>query len=213
MPSKPNTLIIGAALFLLGILSLFWPGISFGLTSVTFLGAGLALLLLYRTKRKIWSLAAGVLLSYIGVMNFLKPYLGNFFSLNMLSAMFFIVPAIIFLVLFYDRNKRNLLLPACLMLWFGVFILLKDLYMFERNMPALFFACIGLAFLTLYILGRDIFGKWPVFGAAAMGIIWLFTMVWGRGYVGSFFDLLPRIASAALIAVSIIIIVSAIRKK
>ncbi|MCL2698802.1 MAG: hypothetical protein FWE68_00655, partial [Defluviitaleaceae bacterium] len=40
------------------------------------------------------------------------------------ASMFFIVPGIIFMVLCYDKNKRGLFVPACVMLLLGGYFML-----------------------------------------------------------------------------------------
>lgn len=213
MPSKRNQLILAAVLLVAGIVFLINPDIGFGMTSLVPFAAGAAFLLLYHTKRKAWSLFMGVAFMGIGIVNFIGSHLGSYSLLNAVGSMFFIVPAVIFLVLYFDKNRRGLLIPACFMLWFGIFTFLKSFYAFEGSGFALFCGCIGLAFLMLYVIAKRIYGRWTLYGAAAFGAVSVTAFLFTGDSAVAIIDAFPQFAAACVIAAGIIILLRAVRRR
>jgi len=126
MISKRNQILFGVILLILGITTL-WKDVFVinykqMLPFVLLFVGGFAFLLLYRTKRKNWALFIGSHLVYIAVLT-VKIGKFSFFSL-MFPSMFFIVPGIVLLVLYFDKNKHRLLIPGSLLLFFGVWLII-----------------------------------------------------------------------------------------
>jgi len=118
---KPNKILVGIILVLVGVFSLLRNYIPFNFGMLMMLVTGLALLLLYRQKKAVWSLFAGAYLTYFGALQFLG-WVGIRLGGHVFVGMFFIVPGIIFMVLYLEKKKRGLLIPSCVLLCLGAFI-------------------------------------------------------------------------------------------
>ena len=211
MGSRSNQLLLGIIILLIGLFALFRPTFSFSLSAIMFTLCGLAFLLLYRTKRKSWSLVLGGYLTYIGIMNFLQPYVQFNQALNIVGTLFFIVPSILFLVLYYDKGKRGLLMPAMLMLCFGVFLFTKDLAIFKAHSVMLFFLCMGMSFVLTFLLGRGYTQRFVLLiglGLMAFG----FLLFGGLSGLGAMFANMPQLLAILIILGSAAIIVHALRR-
>lgn len=218
MNSKRNQILLGVIIFAIGLLTFLFPGGSFlyNFRSVIFIAAGLAFLLLYKTKKHGWSLIFGSYLTFTGVAWLLSPIIGTKAVLSFIGSMFFIVPAIVFLVLYFDKNKRELLVPASLMLWFGIFLCAKDFPgLRDLNSIGLFLICFGASFLTMFVLGKSRIGRWALITGAVLALIGLISVIAGLGpfgIAGMIFSNLGRILAVLLIAASIFIIIKAAKK-
>lgn len=208
MNRKSNQVLLGIILLLAGILTLFQNIFNINYGNLGMLICGLALMLLYFTKRTTWSLILGTYFSYAGLLSI--EILG--FSLRGIASagMFFIVPGIIFLVLFYHKNRRGLLIPGCVLLWFGIFTVIK--HILPMSSGTLLLICIGIAFLMAYNLEKGFIGKWALYlgtGLLVMGVFKMFKIP----FVSRLIGVIPYVGSAALIIISICIIFLALRKK
>ena len=205
MGSRQNQLLFGVIILLVGLYALFRPTFSFSVSALMFTISGLSFLLLYRTKRKSWSLVLGGYLTYIGIMKFVQPYVRLNEAFNIIGPLFFIVPSLLFLVLYYDKNKRGLLLPAMLMLCFGVFLFMKDLAIFRSHSGLLFLFCMGDAFVLKYLLSQGasrrstlIFGCFLIaFGLIFFGGLSILKTIFGHGLQG--LSILLILGSGAII--------------
>ena len=209
MNLKSNQILIGIILLIVGAAALFQNIHGFSLGNLSYLIAGGAFLLLYRTKRKYWSLMLGVLLSSIGVSRVLSAFFGLYTST---AAMFFLIPAIIFLVLYLDKNKQKMLLPGMVLLWFGIFLAVRNMAVFYALPFNLFFMCMGAAFFCVYFMGKGYIGRWPIY----LGILLLLL---GGILRIPFFPVLfimvniPVFISLAVICAGVYIIIKAFFKK
>jgi len=212
MGSRSNQLLLGIIMLLIGLFALFRPTVSFSFSAVMFTVCGFAFVLLYHTKRKSWSLVLGGYLLYFGVMGFVQPLFRIGETINFVSTMFFIVPSVIFLILYYDKNKRGLLLPAMLMLWFGVFLFSKDLAVFLAHGGLLFMVCFGCAFVMTFLLGRG--GVWR--GTLFVGFVLIaagFIFFGGLSIVFVLFGNLPQLLPILFILISGAVIIRALRRR
>jgi len=212
MSSRSNQLLLGIIIMLIGLFLLFRPSFSFSISAVMFTISGLAFLLLYRTKRQSLSLVFGGYLTYVGLMGFMQPYMHLRETFNVVAAMFFIVPALIFLVLYYDKGKRGLLLPSMLMLGFGIFLFSKGLTIFSQQKGLLFMVCMGLALVLTFLLGRG-YTKRLVLILGCVMIVCGFTFFGGLSAAQTLYSNLPQALALGLILVSIIIIIRALRRR
>jgi hypothetical protein len=215
MDDKSNRLLIGIIILLLGVFSLLQNTFRINYTFITITVGGMAFLLLYRTKRKGWSLVLGSYLTYIGMAGMLGslPWFNSFGGIA--AAMFFVVPGIIFMVLFFDKRIKGLLVPGSLLVWFGLFVMMAQSgIMRDRAMVGMFFVCIGLAFVTMYVLGKTFIGKFPLYFGLTLVVAGFFA---GGGFFGldliELFSGMMSFGPVALIAASLVFIVSAFRKK
>ncbi|MDR1687680.1 MAG: hypothetical protein LBS21_03600 [Clostridiales bacterium] len=214
MNIKGNQILLGIILLLVGVLTLFYNtfNLSYGKIAVfaVLSVCGFAFLLLYRTKRKSWSLILGANLVYIALINF--P-LGAFsLASHLLPPMFFIVPSFIFLVLYFDKGKRGLLLPGSFFLAIGIFIFLTTFDFLAPAYGILFFSLIGASFVFARIIGKTFIGRWAEFLCVACFCIAILQLV---NLPGLEFALryAPQAGSVLIIAASIVIILRAIKKK
>ena len=115
---------------------------------------GLAFLLVYKMKRKTVPLIFGTYMAYLGLVILVGG------SVSLFISMFFIVPGIIFMVLFFDKNKYKLLLPGMVLICFGLFLLVRNLPVISGlgtiSLLALFMA---VPFFTAHYLSRGYIGK------------------------------------------------------
>jgi hypothetical protein len=201
-------------LLLVGVLTLFRSAFNLSYGKIAFFAVfsvcGFAFLLLYRTKRKSWSLILGANLVYIALITL--P-LGSFsLAAHLFPPMFFIVPSFIFLVLYFDKGKRGLLLPGSFFLAIGIFVFLMTIDFFKPAYGILFFALLGSAFVFARIAGKSFIGRWAeflcviCFSIAIMQLLNLPRLDFILRYV-------PQAGSVLIIVASIVIILRAIRKK
>ena len=120
--------------------------------------------------------------------------------------------AVIFLILFFDKNKNGLLVPGMLLLWFGIFLIVSS-HPFSSALPfSVLPACIGAAFISSYLLGTSFLNKWTLYA----GVILLFVSAavkFGLRPEAAMIRRLPAVISAAVIIAGLIIIIRALIKK
>lgn len=160
---------------LVGLFSLLRNYVSFNFGMLMILVTGFALLLLYHQKKAVWALFAGGYLTFIGLIQFLA-WVGLGLKMHTLSGMFFIVPGIIFMSLYFDKNKRGLLIPSCLLLWFGAYLILTGAFPFGmRSSFGILVICLGCSFCTAYAIGKSFLSRWVrnlgIFLIAAGGLL------------------------------------------
>lgn len=169
MPNKNNsTLIIGIILLLLGISSLIQNIIKINYGSVASLLLGISLIVLYITKNKFWALILGTYLFFFSLSSLFSSLgIKGFF---VLSSTFFLAPGIISLILYCQKSGIFLLYQGSFLSWFGIFLSLDKVFI---DSSALFPICVGLAFLTIFLLGNDIVSNTNAF----IGIFFIFLGV------------------------------------
>ena len=206
---KPNQILIGIIVVLIGAYSLLRYYVAFNSGMLMILVTGLALLLLYRQKKAVWALFAGGYLTSVGLILILA-WAGFGLRAQTFAGMFFFVPGIIFMVLYFDKNKRGLLIPSCLMIWIGAcFILMSAISLGVRATSGVLVMCIGCGFYSAYVIGRSYLSRWlrnlgvVLFLTGGLMFSGLFTLV-GRAV---------RIVPYVLIAVGLLIIIKNIANK
>jgi len=212
MNKRNNIILIGIILLLVGLVSVMQGFFHFHVRDITVTAAGLAFLLLYRTKRRSWSLLLGVYLFCFGLIGMVGQIAPASLSLRLVGAMFFVAPGLIFLVMYRNKGTRGLLIPACILIWFGAFLLLSGMPGLGRFATPLFFACIGGGFLTAYGVGRSFMGKYSLyFGVAflAAAVLFLGGMLPGIGALRR----LPQFGGLFLIAASAAVIILGIKRR
>lgn len=211
MNSKSNKMLFGIIILLLGIFSLIQNEFGFSLTDLTILAGGFAFILLFKTKGKTWALIPGAFLSYLGIIGILDKLLPRYFMSNFIGAMFFIVPGIIFLVLFFSRSKSGLLIPASILIWLGIFVIIARMPFFVRT-GSMFICCFGMSLITMYLLGKHFIKKLILYigvGFVAFGVFSNF------GIDVSFprYSEISKFFGIAMILSSILIIFSAFKRR
>jgi hypothetical protein len=119
--------LLAAAVLGLGVL-LYAPIPVLDVGSFVILFGGLALLLVYRTKKRALPLIAGAYLTYIGIMNITRMFATIRILDSLFGAMFFVVPGLIFLVLYIERDARWMLTPAVVLTVTGLFVFVANLF-------------------------------------------------------------------------------------
>lgn len=201
MDNKNNRVLLGVIILLLGIYSIVQKAIPVDYGSVTIVFFGLALLVLYKTKRKSWSLIFGVYIVYFGMVVLLMKLGFEDLDTVLIGPAFFIVPGIIFLVLYLQKNKTALLFPGSALFWLGICLVLDNLNLSIFSNGGLFPVCAGLAFLTTFFLGKS--KKWLFYSAVFLILIGMFKMITGTS-IGS--SLIQNIFSVILIGISLFLI-------
>ena len=208
MNFKSNQVLIGIILLLIGVFAFFQNFIGAVPGNIPLIIIGGAFLLLYRTKRKGWSLITGVFFLYLG----LARMFASLFPFINAASMFFIIPAIIFLILYFDKNKQGLLFPGMALFWFGVYLILNE-FPFARALPvSLFPFCMGIAFVLTYITGKG-FVKRGMLYIGGILLIWGFSARLNIQPAMAVIQRLPVFVSAAVIVTGIVLIVKAVYKK
>ena len=210
MNSRSNQILIGVIAILLGIFVFLQRYLRIDYSAITVAAAGFAFLLLYRTKGKSWSLCLGVYMLGFGMIGIFRGLLTGYVFEHLISILFFLSPGVIFMVLYYSKGKRGLLVPGCLLIWFA-FFLLSTMIPFLHS-GAMFFFCLGLAFLTIYVIGKDFIGKFPLYFGFAMEIMALLTLC-AMSPVFALIHKAPIYAPIILICIGLFVILRAINKK
>lgn len=212
MGNRSNKVLIGVIVLLIGFISLVQNSMGMNYAAIAVAGAGLAFLLLYKTKRKIWSLLLGLYMSCVGVFGLLSPFVPPYVMARLVASMCFFVPGVIFIVLFYQKSKAAFLVTGSLLSWIGVFIALASLPVFKQTGPGLFLICAGFGFFMMFLFGKDLLGKFPKYVGLILCLVGLISMSGlfpGMGLLRR----LRTFGSVILMGVSIYIIAKAIRKE
>lgn len=209
MRSRSNQLLLGIIVLLLGLLILFQKYIVIDLFSIMLIICGSAFVISYKTKHKNWSLILGGYMVYIGAIRLINPYISGFDTLNIIGAMFFIVPGIIFFILYFEKGKLGLLFPASFMVWFGLFSIAKNISFIAVNNFSLFLAFAGFAFYTVNCFHKSLVSRWTFH----VGTVFIILSIIFMGGLSKFVNLLtglPQVAAVILILLSIVIIIKAL---
>ena len=204
MESNRNRLILGGIILLCGLFFIL-PVPTFRLGSFVWLAGGLALILVYITKRRTVPLIVGGYMTYFGIIQVVGLFYENGFTDSLLRAMFFIVPGIIFMVLYMDKRWHKLLLPSTILIFFGLYTLAWNLPIIGQ-LPIIWLF-LSLAFFAAYIIGRGYTGKWAVKAGTFLFIIFIVLTVFG--FIGQF----RYIVGTALVVLSAYFIYTAIKKR
>lgn len=203
MEAKSNKLLIGIILIILGIYFVANSYFNFRMGETVLFVLGGALLLLYHTKRKVWALISGVMIYTVWIFKTFPHLSGNIFA-----AAIFLIPGIIFMILYFSKYRNSFLVTGSIFTWFGIFMVLGAVPGLRISTGALFFICMGLSFFTMYLLNRYSMGKWTLI----LSIILIFLGI--STYIGSpfriVFNIIPSVVPIILIAVGIIIIIKAV---
>ena len=210
MNSKANQIVLGIIILLVGLFFLAQKSL-IHFTSFLFIFVGVAFILLFLTKRKSWALVLGVYITWFSFIDLITRFIDYHVTSSFLFASFFIATAMIFLVLYYTRNKTGLLIPASILFWFGIFTIITGISVLPMaNMPMLtFIICLAMAFFSAYFFGRGVVGRWALYTGMFLGAIGLVTTV---GF-GGFLSGIQTLVALALIIGSLLFIARAIRRK
>lgn len=212
MSSRSNQLLVGIIVLLLGLLILAQRYVHVDLGSLMLIAGGGALVVLYKTKHKNWSLILGGYMMYAGAANIIKYYVSGFDALNIIGAMFFIVPGVIFFILFFEKKRPWQLFAASFMVWLGLFQIVKNISFIGVGTFSLLLASIGLAFYTINLFGKGLVSRW----AFDTGTIFIVLSVIFSGIIGRIIGLLgglPQTIAIILILFSGVIIINALKKR
>ena len=205
MNDKKNQALIGVILVVVGLYSLLsqWVDLPFiKMRNLPVLFVATALLLLYYTKRKTWALVTGMTIGFLGIIGvFPRVYIN---AGTIIAPMVFIIPGSIFMILYFSKRMTGFLIPASILIWFGIFIgLLVSGLATGMMAPTLFFGSMGVAFITMYILGYPGIGKWPLIPG---GILLAFGFMFFMGFsVGFILRFAPRIIPIAFIVIGFLL--------
>ena len=165
MDSKMEQIVIGLIVLLFGFFVAANVSFGFDWGALSFLALGMGFILMYKTKRKNWALVLGVYLAYFGLtFSVIESFPQNGTSGTRLfetlaGSLFFAVTGLMFMVLFYDKNKRGLLIPGALLIGAGVNNFLGHVFVTDLLWAELmvYSAC----FYIIYRLGSYFLRKWP----------------------------------------------------
>jgi len=164
MNSKTEQIVLGLIVLIFGVFVAANVSFGFDWGTLSFLALGMGFILMYKTKRKNWALVLGVYLAYLGLsLSVIEvlPAGGSEVILfeTLAGSLFFVVTGIMFLVLFYDKNKRGLLIPGALLMGVGIDGFIDHVCGFDLLWAGLivYSAC----FYIIFRLGSYFLGKWP----------------------------------------------------
>ncbi len=212
MVSKPNQILIGIIIILLGIFALIQNVIRINYIFLAVTVCGFALLLLYKTKRKSWSLFFGCymfIFGFYGILSNLKFIEPSGF---LFAGLLFLIPGLVFIILYYSKNKRGLLLPASFLIWFGLYIMSFSIHLFQSISGGMFFVYIGMSFISVYLIEKHFLSKFTLyFGTLFIGLGVLILV----GFSGGISVILntPKMLSGIIIVIGVLTILKALRKK
>ena len=121
--NKYNNLFIGLIFVIMGVFYLLERYFGIELNFIVWIFLGGAFLLLYKTKRKMWALIPAFYLLYWGIIN-LSVFFGADRA-NMILSMFFIVPSVIFLVMYFRNKKKYMLACSTVFMCVGLVFIIK----------------------------------------------------------------------------------------
>ncbi|MCL2462244.1 MAG: hypothetical protein FWF44_06215 [Defluviitaleaceae bacterium] len=184
--NKSNLLLLGIILVLIAAFSALQHFFSVNFMKMALLAGGVALLMLYQGKRKMWSLVLGMYLLYWGLIAVLQGVLPDHVFTTLTGAMFFIVPGLIFFLRYLKKNGGGMIYPASFLLWFGVFIILTQFPPLVRLGFPLFLVCAGGSFLFIYLVGKRSAHRGVLYTGVCLlglgGAVWLTHLpVFGMG--------------------------------
>ena len=165
MDSKTEQIFIGLIVLLFGVFIAANVSFGFDWGAISFLALGMGFVLMYKTKRKNWALVLGVYLAYIGVSLFMVEtfpggrVVGVRLFETLAGSLFFVVTGIMFMVLFYDKNKRGLLIPGALSIGAGFNSFLGHVFGIDLLWVELL--SFAVCFYIIFKLGSYFLGKWP----------------------------------------------------
>ncbi len=207
MSKKSNQALLGVILVMAGIyafINLFFeiPAISSS-WNMTFLIIGGAMLFLYHTKGKQWALILGSICTLIGVLSIMPslPAIGGALT----GAMVFVIPGFVFMSLFFTKRVIGFLIPGSILLWFGAFIVFAALPFPEVFKGSAFFIFLGMAFITMYVLGNRQIGRWPLIPGGILIAFGFFIVA--ASSIGFIFSMIPKLLPIILILIGIGVIV------
>lgn len=150
MQSKSKNLWLGIILIIIGILFILRNFFDFSFGSMVWFILGLAFFVLYKNKNKKWALIPCGYFIYLGIGLILNGFGINTFLLT--AGMFFIVPGIVFIILFFDNKKNVFLKCACIFLSLGIFIILNRIL----PLPSIGLVCLcaGFGFILSSVLKK-----------------------------------------------------------
>lgn len=204
MRHKRNGALFGALLIIVGVFILFSRPYGLSLGYIPWLAAGSALLLLYYSKRATWSLALGALLFGLSLHAALISF--GITALEQYAVLFFFIPGAIFMTLFLTKNRQGLLVPASVLLWAGVGLTLRKLPFLPARVSILAL-CLGMALITIYLLGNARISRGYLFFGAIVCLLGLYPLVKPLSFS---FDS-GKIGGTAIVLLGVILIVRAFR--
>ncbi len=150
MGKKEKGIRIGIILIIFGILFAIKKYFNFGFGSMIWFVLGLAFFVLYKNKGKKWALVPSGYFVYFWLSKILNGFGINIFLLT--AGMFFIVPGIVFVILFFDNKKDIFRKCSCIFLSAGIFIILNKLL--SISLLCLILFCAGFGFILSSVLKK-----------------------------------------------------------
>jgi hypothetical protein len=182
MNNKYNKL---SAILLIATVVIFIPFMMwlrpFNGSNFLLIALGVTFLLLFWTKRSSAALAAGVYSLLFGIRGLISARLPENISGSLFAVIIWLAPAIIFISLYFRKNKLNLLLPSMLFFGLALFTLLDSAFALDASVRGftLFFLTMGGAFAGTYIIRRPDSKRTHLYIGAALILLGLYRL-WRR---------------------------------
>lgn len=198
---KSNSgLLLGIVIIILGIQLLLKNVFNLDFGKLSALICGGALILLYVNKKKVWALVLGIVLVVISSQDILRQF--SFFNNTVAASLIFLIPGIIFFVLYSKNKSSGFLITSSFLIWLGIGYLLSGIGL-SRQLGNIFFGCSGFAFVTIYFFGKEELGKWPIVTGCIILAFWMMSNIF-NGLKNLF--AIPHISWIILIIAGILIV-------
>lgn len=171
---------------------------------------GLALVFLYIAKGKIWALIIGCLIITSSCLDYLHCF--SELRRGISGGLFFFIPGCLLIWLSRCKKQNGYMSLGCFAVWAGIYIMLTELPFFASIAGALFFFCIGLGCVSVYLARGMKSGSWMLFLGILNLIIGVF-LIKGNPVAHVYFNVVTYAACGLLILVSIAIIIKGIKNK
>lgn len=150
MSNKIKGLWLGLYFILIGALFIVRQYFDFSYSAMLWFILSLACFFVYKNSNLKWPLVPCTYFIYFGAAVILKELGIDTFLLT--TCMFFVVPGIVFLILFFDRKNNKYLTYSSFFLCIGAFIILNRLTVI--SLWGIAFICIGLGIIIIAALKK-----------------------------------------------------------
>ncbi|MTI46207.1 MAG: hypothetical protein FH761_00055 [Firmicutes bacterium] len=208
--TKKRDYTLGAVLILIGVVILL-ANQNLALTDLLIVAIGTVLLIRYYTERNSFYLVLGMIMLVIGGSSLVESHLST--SIDLEGFMFMTGLGVVFLILYFTKKISGFIYPACFLMTFGIFILIKEV--FTVDMDWAFFIAVGGAFYMIYFIEtRKYSSKWPLIpGTILIALSGLFYLMNHDIIKDNFGEIITYAWPVILILIGIRIIYNNIRHK
>lgn len=167
MKKNDSRVVFGVTFIVLGVYVFLDKIFEYNLwEGLPFLLGSLILFWFYYSTQKTWIGLIATIMAYVGLkdivpnISVIGPYLEDSFA--------FLIPGIILFGAYFTKKKSGYLIWGSVLFWIGVSRVLKEFSQFQDTSNAVFYICLGLAFMTIYLVKLR---QWTLVPAAILIIL------------------------------------------